>query len=128
MSDGGYSRISISLPQELLTLADQLARESDRSRSWVIAEAIRQLGEGEPRATPTGEGNRTAPNQPPGREAAALQQLPLDLGLSAEERVREAERRGRSTPGGTGKIRNQILGFARYEDYLAWHLRTGGEA
>jgi predicted transcriptional regulator len=38
-----YARIAITLPPEDLVAADRLAEELDRSRSWVIAEAVRQF-------------------------------------------------------------------------------------
>lgn len=54
---GRYARIAITLPRELLVAADRRARELDRSRSWVIAEAIRlvtaetEMPAAEPRAS-----------------------------------------------------------------------------
>ncbi|MCC6245574.1 MAG: CopG family transcriptional regulator [Gemmatimonadaceae bacterium] len=36
-----YARIAITLPESELAAADRLAKSQDRSRSWVIAEAIR---------------------------------------------------------------------------------------
>ena len=37
-----YARISITLPAEDLAAADRLAAQQDRSRSWIVAEAIRR--------------------------------------------------------------------------------------
>jgi hypothetical protein len=43
-----YSRISITLPPEVLAAADRLAKRLDRPRSWVVAEAIRRFAAGNP--------------------------------------------------------------------------------
>jgi hypothetical protein len=64
-----YARIAITLPQADLAAADQLARDQDRRRSWIIAEAIRQyaaLGGG--RGIATGS---TSPS-PSKRDAGAI--------------------------------------------------------
>ena len=37
-----YARISVTLPKEILAAADRRAKQLDRPRSWVIAEALRQ--------------------------------------------------------------------------------------
>ena len=55
-----FARISITLPARVLATADKLAKRLDRSRSWVVAEAIRRFG-GDPTAgdvAPEGAGVR----------------------------------------------------------------------
>ncbi len=37
-----YARIAITLPHNDLAAADRLAAQHDRSRSWIVAEAIRR--------------------------------------------------------------------------------------
>jgi len=37
-----YARIAITLPPDDLAAADRLAAAHDRSRSWIVAEALRQ--------------------------------------------------------------------------------------
>jgi len=37
-----YARIAITLPETALAAADRLAADQDRSRSWIVAEAVRQ--------------------------------------------------------------------------------------
>ncbi len=37
-----YARIAITIPEHDLAAADALARDRDRSRSWIISEAGRQ--------------------------------------------------------------------------------------
>lgn len=113
-----FARIAITLPKDLLAGADRRAKELDRSRSRVIAEALRAY--------------LTAPAQV--REeirpaygadvygVARRAQLERDLARSPAERLRLAEqaaqtaraihpRRGR---------RHQIIGFDSYEDFYEW--------
>jgi hypothetical protein len=65
-SEHPYARIAITLPPEDLAAADRLAAALDRSRSWVIAEALRQFvaaqgASSEPRSrAPTTHGRRPA--------------------------------------------------------------------
>jgi hypothetical protein len=131
-----FARIAISLPTETLAAADRLARRLDRSRSWVVAEAIRRFAAG------PGEASSSAPSSPnllrepgqaylvpsgPGLGPLRLIQLEADLRLSAEERVRAAEgtaRLNQAAPTGGEQLRF----FARSEDYLRWKQReaSGG--
>src|SRR6266699_6365720 len=89
-----FSRISITLPRDVLTAADRRARALDRSRSWLIVEAIRAyLGESpshvrDPTPTPYG---MTSPGLGPLR----LAQLESDLRLRPESRIRAAEETAR---------------------------------
>ena len=126
------TRISITVPKDLVTAADRRARQLDRSRSWVVAEALRGwLGSGEEGAG-SGEPKRTPLVREPGPAYAAapyvaglgayrLGQLSADLALTPEQRVREAERTAREAELVTGRRRvDQVLTFDRYEDYLEW--------
>ena len=117
------ARISITLPRELLTAADRRAKQLERSRSWVVAEALRRFMAGpgavrEPSA---------APYEPsPGLGAYRLAQLEADLALTPEQRVREAERTARVGELTRGKRPgHRVLTFDRYEDYLDWKRREG---
>jgi len=42
-----YARIAITLPEQDLAAADRMALAKDRSRSWIVAEAIRRYAAGE---------------------------------------------------------------------------------
>ena len=102
-----YARVAITLPPDDLAAADRMASELDRSRSWVIAEAVRQF---------------TAKGLGPSRQ----RQLAADLKLTPAQRVRAAEetadvpaRRQRSP----GARRQRVLGFDRYDDFLDWKRR-----
>lgn len=108
-----YARIAITLPVEDLAAADRMAREHDRPRSWVIAEAVRHYA----------TGTHSAPTPLPGTSAGLGEsrraQLQADLRLSAEQRVRAAEDTARVSLLLRPPVR-QVVAFERYEDYLAW--------
>lgn len=79
-----YARIAITLPPETLRAADELAARSDRSRSWIIAEAIRQYA--------SRLGVTSAADDPAAAIGASrLEQLRRDAALSPAARVYESE-------------------------------------
>jgi ribbon-helix-helix CopG family protein len=115
-------RISITLPKDVLEAADQRARALDRSRSWLIVEAIRAylgaLAAARVRGT-------EAPAYAVEEVADARRRhLLTDLKRSPAERLRRAEdlarlaRQARSRRG-RGR-RNQVIGFDSYEDFYEW--------
>ncbi len=123
-----FARIAITLPPDVLAAADRLARELDRSRSWVIAEAVRQF------AAKGVEAPRTDRVREPGAVyqtiagtglgEARTTQLLADLRLTPEGRVLAAEETakvGRLLRPRTGG--QQIRTFDRPEDYLRWKQR-----
>jgi len=117
------TRISITLPRDLLAAADKRAKALDRSRSRVLVEALRAYLGGAPRAGAV----REPPAQPytAGLGDQRLAQLRADLALSPEQRVLEGEQSARlgalarSGPGDPC----YVVQFARYEDYLTWKRR-----
>ena len=137
MSPTKYTRLSITLPAELVRWADREARRLSRSRSWVIAEALRRMGEGSGPApqepSPPGrvqERLRTPYASPgPGLGSYRQEQLAADLALTPEQRVREAEETLRLSElvRRRGVVKPLIL-FDRYEDYLRWQDRQRVEA
>lgn len=122
------ARISVTIPQQLVDEADLLADRLDRSRSWVVADAVRRYlerreddGETEPavREVTRGPGYRLGPGE------YRIVQLEADLRLTPEERVREAEATARQTELGQRERGPQrLLVFDTYEDYLAWERRV----
>src|SRR5436305_7584607 len=82
-----YARIAITLPKEDLAAADRLARQQDRPRSWVIAEAVRRYA-----ATVSPAATRRAASDDGhldhGIGASRRAQLIADLRLTPEARVR----------------------------------------
>ncbi len=116
-----FTRISITLPRDVLAAADRQARALDRSRSWLIVEATRAYLSAspphvrEPATTPHGV---TSPGLGPLR----LAQLESDLRLTPERRIRAAEetaRLGERVRGARGRP-HRLLSFDRYEDYVDW--------
>lgn len=99
-----YTRIAITLPRAVLRVVDELARAHDRSRSWIIAGAVRRYA-AEPRGD-RGESRET--------------ELRRDLQLTPEARVRAAEETLRATDREAGPRRNTVVLFDRYEDFLDW--------
>jgi hypothetical protein len=117
------ARISVTLPPELVVAADRRAVELDRSRSWVVAEALRRYIEGaadERGALTVAETARSA-YAVPGLDPQRRAQLEADLALTPEERVREAEATAKlGETGDRPRQLNRLLMFDSYEDYLAW--------
>lgn len=123
-----YARIAITLPKPDLAAADRLARAHDRSRSWIVAEAIRRFaaaGESPTSARRTSTpaaGSApplTAEVAPTGLGPSRLTQLTRDLALTPEERVRAAEETLRASPAETSRT-HRVVAFDRYEDFLEW--------
>ena len=112
-----YSRIAITLPKDVLVSLDRRTRELHRSRSGVIADAIRAFLAGpavvrEPRPAYGADDVGTARRE----------QLERDLARSPAERLRAAEaaaRLARSRRPKRGAVQ-QIIGFDSYEDFYAW--------
>ena len=113
-----FKRISITLPKDVLEAA---ARALDRSRSWVIVEAIRACVAGAPLQVREAAATSYAATSP-GLGPLRLAQLESDLRLTPERRVRAAEetaRLGERVRGSRGRP-NRVLSFDRYEDYVDW--------
>jgi predicted transcriptional regulator len=110
------ARVTITLPSDVLASADARARQLDRSRSWVVAEALR------------GYLTAVVVREPSGvsaaREVADAKRLHLasDLRLAPAERLRRAEELGRlaRTAQRRKGRRRQVIAFDTYEDYYAW--------
>lgn len=126
------NRITITIPADLVAGADRRAAELDRSRSWVLVDALRAYLEPQPfiRADvrAAGPDRRGFEVQEPqvdyaaGLGASRRAQLEADLRLSPEERILAAENtllvgEQRRSPC------DRILSFDRYEDYVDWKRR-----
>lgn len=129
-----YARISITLPRELVAAADRQARALDRSRSWLVAEALRRhlqdsAGSAAGATVPSGRAVHEALPPPYGVVSRGLgeyrlQQLKADLALTPEQRVLAAERTARVAEHTRPRSKGQrVLQFDRYEDYLEWKRR-----
>jgi predicted transcriptional regulator len=112
-----YAKIAITLPQEDLAAADRLAAAQDRSRSWIIAEAIRQYVANASRSTASG-----VELDPSRRE-----QLRRDLALSPQQRIEAGEEALRMV----GHVRAAApapvpMSFASFDAFLAWMRERSG--
>lgn len=117
-----YARISCTLPDDVLAEADRIAAREDRSRSWVIAEALRRYT-APSRTQPARVREPVAPPYESGLGESRLAQLRADLALSPETRVKAAE----ATAAESALLRpsrgTRLRQFDRFEDYLEWKRR-----
>jgi predicted transcriptional regulator len=120
----GRRSCSFTLPKAVLAAADRRAKQLDRSRSWVIAEAVRHWAAGTASAASSRAGREARPGYEaePGLGVQRQAQLRADLALTPEQRVIEAERTARLARPTSVRWRG-VLTFDRFEDYLAWKRR-----
>lgn len=127
-------RITVTIPADLVDAADARAEELDRSRSWVVSEALR-------RSLPRSGFGRLAPSTV--REpvlqaydasssagvvdiadeiaASRRRRIRAELRLSPGERLRRAEELADLAKAAVPRApRVQIVGFSSYEDYYEW--------
>ncbi len=124
------TRISITVPKDLVTAADRRARELDRSRSWVVAEALRAWLRGRERPPSVREPEPVAyaarPPETPVNVAAEVaaarrRHLAAELALPPAERLRRAEELARLARAARPRGRRaQVIGFDSYEDFYEW--------
>lgn len=117
------ARVTITLPPPVLEAADKAAARLDRSRSWVVAEAIRRFGEelsrGHEERWRVREGHRS-----PGLGEQRLAQLKSDLALTPERRVRAGEESADLGELAHPRPRlKRVVLYDTFEDYLAWKKR-----
>ncbi len=136
------ARISVTVPGSLVAAADRRARELERSRSWVVAEALRRHLQSDYDVDRTASADQSAePRRRAVREAAPhpyaeaevaearRRHLAAELALSPAARLHRAEELGRLALQSQGRgRRQQIIGFDSYEDYYQWKRarRIGG--
>ena len=127
-----FRRVTVTVPAAVLKAADRLAARLDRSRSWVVSEALRRYAGGEASHAPAGGGKSSGVRESvatpyasrPGLDEQRLAQLVADLQLSPEQRVREAEETAQLALRLHPRPRAaQVLAFQTYEDYLDWRER-----
>lgn len=111
------TRITITLPADLVRAADKAAKAQDRSRSWVVADALKQRLVA--RAFRVSE--VTVAPYAAEFEAARVQHLAADLKLSPTERLQRLEGMGELTPGTRRRgPRQQVIAFDSYDEFYAW--------
>ena len=106
------AKIAITIPPDDLAAADALAATLGRSRSWVLSEALRRFVAHE-RLSHELDASRAA-------------QLRRDLALTAEERVREAERELAAFGEAAAPNVEEPLRFANYDDFVTWRRARSG--
>jgi predicted transcriptional regulator len=116
-------RITITIPEKLLAAADARAARLQRSRSWVIAEAVKEHTS--TRRQPSSvipEGGTVSRNdgRTSGLGESRLAQLKADLALTPERRVKEAERSLMRSERAVPPLRNRIISFDSFEDFFEW--------
>jgi hypothetical protein len=116
-------RISATIPDDLVKSADERASQLDRSRSWVLSQALRHYlaGSKEPGVPPRDLSVGGA--SPTGLGTSRLEQLRADLRLTPEERVKEGERTLRVSDRDARPSRQRVITFDSFEDYLEWDRR-----
>jgi len=123
-----FRRVTVTVPAAVLDAADRLAARLDRSRSWVVAEALRRLGEHP--ETPGGAAavreTATAPySVASGLGPQRLAQLEADIRLTPEQRVHAAEADIETAVRFHRPPRvAQVIAFATYDDFLDWKRRS----
>jgi len=123
-------RVTVTAPADVLKAVDALARDLDRSRSWVVARALRDLVSRSAAERPGAVRESTAePYLRHGAFAeAATSRLERDLALTPEQRVRLAEEVARAAPDGRVRPRfHRVMQFDTFEDYLEWKRFAGIE-
>ena len=108
------ARITITIPEDLVQQADATAEQLGRSRSWVLAEALREY------LRRPAQVSEPITSYRPGLGLSRQLQLQADLGLTPEDRVKQAQRTALAVPQAVRGTHAQILTFDSYEQYLAW--------
>lgn len=99
--------------------ADRRAAALDRSRSWILVEALRRFLA--PPSAPAPSVAEPRIRYRPGLGAQRSGQLTADFALSPEERVRMAEETALVAElRGRPPVRTRVVAFDRLEDYLEW--------
>lgn len=113
-----FARIAITLPQAELEAADRLASEADRSRSWIVAEALRCY-----------VASRKATGDETGLGASRREQLRRDLALTPLERILASEEGVHIVESGrTPTHVTEPMRFASFDDFLRWRrLRAASQ-
>lgn len=123
-------RISITIPKDVLEATDRRAAELDRSRSWVVVDALRRymgsVGVGRSEGQPARLVREVAPILYVAGEVAEarLRHLRAELALTPSERLRRAEELGSLARQAQHRgRRQQAIGFESYEDFYEWKKR-----
>ncbi len=108
-----FARIAITLPPEDLAAADRLAALQDRSRSWIIAEAVRRYVADLERVGAVGA-----------LGTSRQMQLTRDLAMGTEQRLQEADRVA-ALAEMAAFASAEPRRFASFDDFIAWRRTSG---
>jgi hypothetical protein len=115
------TRITITLPAELVRAADKAAKAQDRSRSWVVADALKRgLARPATQVREVAVAPYTAAPDAAAFEAVRLQHLATDLKLTPSERLHRIEGMGALVPTTHRGTRHQVSSFDTYDEFYAW--------
>ena len=123
-----FRRVTVTVPIAVLDAADRLATRLDRSRSWVVADALRRLTT-QPNTAPAVRAV-SEPEAPSyvvrsGLGPQRLAQLEADLRLTPEQRVHAAEADIETAVRFHRPPRvAQVVAFTTYDDFLDWKRRS----
>ncbi len=123
------ARVTITLPRPVLEAADKAAARLDRSRSWVVAEAIRRFAdEAAGSASPRVGQQVTSPYDESELHAVRIRRLKVDLAKTPEERLREADSLFDIARAVHPRTRRwQVIGFESLKDFHQWKkVRAAG--
>lgn len=119
------SRTSITIDNDLLKQADHAASRLGRPRSWVFSEALRTWLALPQAPTRVVREPRMAYAHDDQFATARAQLIDADLQLSPTQRLRAAEELTRSMLPRSDRpvLRNRVISFDTWEDFLAWDKR-----
>jgi hypothetical protein len=126
MSKRVLERVTCTLPADLVKAADAIAQREGRSRSWVVAEALRRYLAADVPASPPPGRVREQARHPYGDEFedARRQRRDGDLALTPEQRVRAAEELAQMAADLHPRPRyHGVLAFDTWEDFATWKKR-----
>jgi metal-responsive CopG/Arc/MetJ family transcriptional regulator len=112
-------RITVTIPAPLVRDADRRARRDDRSRSWVVADALRRYlagGEGDAPVAHTEASVFVA-----AAERARTQHIEAEQTLTPSARLARAEALSELAREQQGRgTREQVIAFDSYDDFNRW--------
>src|SRR5437660_671865 len=118
------NRITVTIPAALVRGAGARARRERRSRSWIVAEALRHyLAEAPAEASPASPRAPTADEFTAESRRVAASHLTAALVLTPADRLARAEELGQLARERQGRShREQVIAFETYDDYYRWKL------
>jgi hypothetical protein len=115
-------RITVTVPAALVRQADKVARRDDRSRSWVVAEALRRHMAANEATPPAADSTpRPSPAFVAAADRARADHVRAEQRLSPAERLARAEDLGALARAQQGRgSRDQVIAFDTYDDFYRW--------